>query len=356
MGKDSFQEKTEKATPRRREQAREEGKVTKSMELNSAAIILLGFTAIYAFGPNISMQAKDMMSNIMRNAPSIANSDPSYMTLITNSMFTFFSIIMPILVVMVIIALVVNIAQVGIKISSKAMEPKFDKLDVIQGLKKLFSTKSLVQLIRDSLKLLVFGYVGYLAIESEFESFFLLIDKPIYEIAKTMAILSLRVAMKIGGIILVIGILDYFYQKYELEKSIRMTKQEIKEEYKDTEGSPQLKSRIRQLQREMSQNRMMEAVPMADVVVTNPTHIAVALKYDSGEMSAPFVVAKGERLVAQKIKDIAYKNNIPVIEDKPLARTLFKMCDVGQMVPLNLYRAVAEIMAYVYKLKGKVMK
>lgn len=356
MGEESFQERTEQATPRRREKAREEGKVTKSMELNSAAIILLGFTAIYALGPSLAGQAKQLMLYTMSNAPSIASSDVTFHKMFTDSMVNFFSMMLPLFAIMIIIALGVNIAQVGLKVSSKAIEPKLDKLDVIAGLKKLFSTKSLVHLIRDTIKLVVFGIVAYYAIRGEFESFFLLIDKPISEIARTMAVLSLQVALKIGGMILIIGIIDYFFQKYELEKSIRMTKQEIKEEYKDTEGSPQIKSRIKQLQREMSRSRMMEAVPMADVVVTNPTHIAVALKYDQEEMNAPFVVAKGERMIAQKIKEIALKHGIPVIEDKPLARALFKMCDLGQMVPMNLYRAIAEVMAYVYKLKGKVMK
>ncbi len=356
MAQDSFQERTEKATPRRRAKARDEGKVTKSLELNSAAIILLGFTTIYLLGPSLAGQAKQLMLYTMTNAPSIASSDITFQKMFGDSMMNFFSIMLPIFSVMIVIALGVNVAQVGLKISSKSMELKLDKLNFLEGLKKLFSTKSLVHLVRDSLKLLVFGIVAYYAIRGEFESFFLLADKPIAEITKTMGVLSLQVALKIGGMILVIGIIDYFFQKYELEKSIRMTKQEIKEEYKDTEGSPQIKSRIKQLQREMSKSRMMKAIPLADVVVTNPTHIAVALKYDQDEMNAPYVIAKGERLVAEKIKELAFKHGIPVLEDKPLARALFKMCDVGQMVPINLYRAIAEVMAYVYKLKGKVMK
>jgi flagellar biosynthetic protein FlhB len=171
-----------------------------------------------------------------------------------------------------------------------------------------------------------------------------------------MGKLALGVALKIGVVILFIAILDYAYQKYEFEKSIKMSKQEVKDEYKDTEGNPQLKARVRQIQREMSRRRMAEAVPTADVVITNPTHLAVALKYDPEEMAAPYVIAKGERLIAQRIKEIALQNNIPVIEDKPLARALFKLCDIGQAVPANMYRAVAEVLAYVYRLRGKVVK
>jgi flagellar biosynthetic protein FlhB len=175
------------------------------------------------------------------------------------------------------------------------------------------------------------------------------------QLASSLGSLTLSIALKIGACILAIAIIDYIFQKHQYEKSIRMSKQEIKEELKDTEGSPQLKARIRQIQREMTRKRMMTAVPLADVVVTNPTHIAVALKYDRGVQNAPYVVAKGERLIAEKIREIALAHDVPIVEDKPLARALFKMCDIGDLVPETLYRAVAELLAYVYKLKDKVV-
>jgi flagellar biosynthetic protein FlhB len=153
-----------------------------------------------------------------------------------------------------------------------------------------------------------------------------------------------------------IAVLDYLYQKYEFEKSIKMSKQDLKEENKDTEGSPLVKSRVRQIQREMARQRMMAAVPLADAVITNPIHLAVALKYETEKGNAPYVLAKGERLIAERIKEIARDHDIPIIEDKPLARALFRMCDVGDFVPAQLYRAVAELLAYVYRLKGKVIK
>ncbi len=170
-----------------------------------------------------------------------------------------------------------------------------------------------------------------------------------------MGKVALLIAIKIGVAILVLAILDFLYQKWEFERSIRMSIQEIKEEYKDTEGSPQIKARIRQIQRETARKRMMDDVPKADVVITNPTHYAVALKYDISEMNAPYVLAKGQNLIAQRIKEIAIANEIPIIEDRQLAQALYKLCDVGQMVPQSLYRAVAEVLAYVYRLKGKVM-
>ena len=236
------------------------------------------------------------------------------------------------------------------------MEPKWEKLDVIKGLKRLVSVRSLVMMVRDTLKLFIVGFVAYKAISSEFENFFLLPDLTTMAMGMTMVKLAIVIALKIGGAILVLAVLDYAYQKYEFEKSIRMSKQELKDEFKDTEGSPQIKSRVRQIQREMARKRMMGAVPDADVVITNPTHLAVALKYNTDEMTAPYVVAKGERLLALKIKEIALEHDIPVFEDRPLARALFKTCEVGTMVPASLFRAVAEVLAYVYRLKGKALK
>lgn len=354
MADDSFQEKTERATSRRRDKAREEGKVAKSTELNSSLILCLGFLSIYMMGPYIAEQTMSLMKYTMSNAPQIAASDPTFVTIFGDSMIKFFTLLGPIFAVVGLIAFGSNAAQVGFKISTKVLEPKFDKLNIINGLKRMFSMKSLVQLFRDSAKLFLVAFVAYKVIDSEYKSFFLLPDMSVVQFATSMAKVSLMLVLKIGAVIFVLAVLDFLYQKYEFEKSIRMTKQDIKDEMKDTDGSPLVKSRVRQIQREMARNRMMGAVPTADVVVTNPTHIAVALKYDLEDMDAPYVVAKGERLVAQKIKDLAKKNNIPVIEDKPLARTLFKMCDIGQIIPSKLYRAVAELLAFVYKTKDKV--
>jgi len=356
MADESFQERTEKATSTRREKAREEGKVLKSMELNSAALICLGFLSLWMLGPTLVNQIKQVLSYNLGNAPLIAMSDPTFVSVFTDSMLRFFYIMLPVFAAMGTIAFGANVAQVGFKISTKSLEPKLEKLDVIKGLKQLFSVKSLVRLVRDSLKLFVVGYVAYKVIASELPEFFKLTDLPISQLASAMVLTAIQMSLKIGAVILILAILDYLYQKYDFEKSIKMSKQELKDEYKDTEGSPQIKSRVRQLQREMARTRMMDAVPLADVVVTNPTRIAVALQYDLDSMSAPTVVAKGERLIAQKIKDIARDHDIPIVEDKPLARALFKMCDIGQLVPMNLYRAVAEVLAHVYRLKGKVMK
>ena len=353
MSDNDSQDKTERASSRRREKAREEGQVAKSMDLNSAAILGLGFLSIYMMGPYMAESFMELMRYTMSHAPEMALSDPTFINVFVDSMFKFFILLGPLFALLMVIAFASNVAQVGFKITPKALEPKFEKLDIIKGAKKIVSMKSLVQLFKDTAKLTVIGWVGYKTIEGEFDSFFLLPDMSIMQFATIMGKQTLFLALKMAGVIFVIAVLDYAYQKYEFEKSIKMSKQDLKDEHKDTEGSPQLKARVRQVQRDMARSRMMDAVPMADVVVANPTHIAVALKYDAEKGDAPIVLAKGERMIAQKIKQIAKDNGIPVIEDKPLARALFKICSIGDMVPANLFKAVAEILAHVYKLKGK---
>jgi flagellar biosynthetic protein FlhB len=295
------------------------------------------------------------MTYVFANAPLIASSDKTFFSVFNESSFRFLNIVLPVFVVMTVVAVGINVVQVGFELSPKALNPKFDKLDPVKGLKRLFSTRSLFMAVRDSVKLIIVGFVSYKVIQSEFDGFFLFPDMTIGQLASSLGKLTLSIALKIGACILAIAIIDYLYQRHEYEKSIRMSKQEIKEEMKDTEGSPQMKARIRQIQREMSRKRMMQAVPLADVVVTNPTQIAVALKYERGEQNAPYVVAKGERLIAQKIREIAHEHGVPIVEDKPLARALFKMCNIGDLVPETLYRAVAELLAYVYRLKEKVL-
>ncbi len=355
MAEKDFQERTEQATPRRRRQARQEGQVARSMELNAAAIICLGFSALYVLGPSLAGKTANLMTYVFTNAPFLALSDKTFFGVLNEAGMRFLNIILPVFVVMVVVAVGINVVQVGFDLSPKVINPRFDKIDPLKGFKRIFSSRSLFIAVRDTIKLIVVGFVAYKVIKSEFDGFFLYPDMTIGQLAVSLGTLTFSIAIKIGLCILAIAIIDYLFQRHEHEKSIRMSKQEIKEEMKDTEGNPQMKSRIRQIQREMSKKRMMAAVPLADVVVTNPTHIAVALKYEKGEDNAPFVVAKGERLIAQKIKEIALENGVPIVEDKPLARSLFKMCEIGDIVPEMLYRAVAEILAYVYKLKHKVI-
>lgn len=356
MPEESFQERTERATPRRRKKARDEGRVAKSVELNSAIVLVLGITALFLIGPMLADRMMHMIGYTMGNASLLAMSEPSFQKVFGDQLVSYLYVVGPLFAIMTVIALSCNVAQVGFHITPKAMELKLEKLDLASGLKRLFSVRSLVTLARDTVKLLIVGYVAYIAISAEFDKFFLLPDMSVVQVASTMGRMALIVALKVGAIFLVIAALDYAYQRYDFEKSIRMSKQEVKDEYRDTEGSPQIKQRVRQIQRETARRRMMQDVPTADVVITNPVHLAVALRYSPEAANAPEVVAKGERLIAERIKEIAREHDIPIFEDKPLARALFKACDVGQLVPASLYRAVAEVLAYVYRLKGKVMK
>ncbi len=356
MADESFQERTQDATPRRRQKARERGTVARSADLTAAGIICFGFTALFLLGPGMIEQLQNTLRYTMANAPTIALSDPTMQTFIVSSVYSFFAAMGPMLIAMLIIGVGMNVMQIGFQITPKAMELKFDRLNALENLKRLFSLKSAVQLVRDPLKLTVVGIVAYIAIRSEFNSFIVLADLSVPQLGMTLARLSLWVGIKIGVAILVIGLIDFLYQRWEIEKSLKMSMQEVRDEAKETEGNPEIKARTRQIQRHQARQRMMAAVPKADVVVTNPTHIAVALKYDPSEMDAPTVLAKGQRLIAEQIKRLAREHGIPVIEDKPLARALYKMCEVGDLVPAKLYRAVAEILAHIYRLQGKALR
>lgn len=353
MAEDHFQERTEDASPRKREKAREEGQVARSAEVNAAAIITLGFMTLFLLGPFMAGKLGAAMTHILGHAAEFTLTTGNFAALIEENLYVFLVVFGPVCLALLAVGIGASALQVGFKVSPKALAPKFTKLNPMTGLKRLVSLRSLVHIVRDGIKLLIVAVVAYQVIQAEFESFFLLPDMSVPELALRMGKLALMVTLKIGVAVFVLAILDYLYQRWEFAKSIRMTKQELKEEYKDVEGSPQVKSRVRQLQREMSRKRMMQDVPSADVVITNPIHYAVALKYDVAKMNAPYVVAKGERLIAQRIKELALENDVPVIEDRQLARALYKLCEVGQMVPQTLFRAVAEILAYVYRLKDK---
>ncbi len=351
MAEEQFQERTERATPRRREKAREEGRVARSNELNSAVILTLGITTLYFLGPVLVNRLQLFMKYIFSEAPNMSGDIDSMIALFQSNILNFFLLLGPILVLIGIIAYAINVLQVGMMFSTKSLEPKLDKLNIVNGLKRLFSVRSMVELIRDIIKLTLIATIAYFAIKAELPVFYNMSDNTVGALAAVMGKTSLMISLKIGLVLLILALFDYAFQKYDFEKSIRMTKQEIREENKDTEGSPEVKSRIKRIQREMSRKRMMQEIPKADVVITNPTHLAIAIKYDQEEMSAPMVIAKGERLLAEKIKEIAKEAGVPIVENKPLARALYEMCDIGSTVPSKLYRAVAEVLAYVYRLK-----
>ena len=293
MADESFQERTQQATPRRRQKARERGTVARSVDLTSAGIICFGFTALFLLGPYMIGRMQDMLRYTMANAPTIALSDATFRTVMADSIYVFFAAMGPLFIAMIAIGVAMNVLQIGFQISPKAMELKFDRLNAMANLKRLFSLRSAVQLVRDPLKLTVVGIVAYIAIRSEFDSFITLADLSIPQLSATLGRLCLLIGVKIGIAILIIGLLDFLYQRFELDKSLKMSMQEVKDEMKETEGNPEIKARTRQIQRHQARQRMMAAVPTADVVVTNPTHIAVALKYDPSAHGRPDRAGQG---------------------------------------------------------------
>ena len=353
MAEESFQERTEKATPRRIKEAREKGQVARSQELSSVIVMICGVAALMALGPAMSAQMRGLTTWAFADLAKFSFDPAASQGFLFSVAWVFAKATAPIIIVLVIISFGSAYIQVGSLFSTSALEPKFDKLNIISGFKNIISTRSLVALARDVIKLTIIAIVAYYAVRKELPGFVSLTEMGTGEIAATMIAVSVRICFKILLALLVIAILDYVYQRFEYLRGLKMSRQDIKEEFKLTEGDPLVKGRIRAIQRQQARKRMMQDVPKADVVITNPTHLAIALQYDPDTMDAPTVLAKGERLVALAIRKIAEEAGIPIIENKPLAQALFKTVEIGMQVPANLYKAVAEILAYVYSLKGK---
>jgi flagellar biosynthetic protein FlhB len=345
------EEKTEQPTSKRRQEARRKGQVAQSREISSVFILLsalgvFSFLALYIF-----QGLSDVMRGVFQNLGSLDLQGASFHAFLLEIMKQVFMILVPILSVILFASLVGNLLQVGFLITGEPLRPKFSKFNPLNGLKNIVSSRALVELIKSIFKLLVVGSVGYLLIMGELENFFALTQMSVGDILSYIGRVSFKICLYTSLVLIVLAALDYVFQRWKHEQSLKMTKQEVRDEMKAREGDPTVKSRIRSVQREMARRRMMEAVPEADVVVTNPTRLAIALKYDAEGMMAPQVIAKGAGFIAERIKQIAEKNGIPIVEHKPLAQTLFKAVEIGEFIPVNLYRAVAEILAYVYRLR-----
>jgi flagellar biosynthetic protein FlhB len=346
------QEKTERATPKKREEARKKGQVAKSRELASVAVLLAGLVFFWFgfFGMFEKMMA---LTRWLLGQCGQFNIDcNSILSLSTGLVYKIFVMTFPIFMAAFFMALFANYFQVGFVLSTESMQPKLSKIDPLKGFQKLFSLKSLVELAKNIFKVLIIGLVVYLTVKGEIENFIPLMDQSVWGILIYIVGVAFKIVFGACLALIILAILDYIYQKWEFEKNLKMTKQEVKDEHKQTEGDPLIKARIKRLQRDAARKRMMARVPEADVVITNPTHLAVALCYDQESMSAPKVLAKGAGFIAENIKDIAQKNNVPIVENKPLAQVLYKKVDVDEIIPENLYRAVAEVLAFVYSMKN----
>lgn len=355
MAEDSFQEKTEEATPRKKRKAREEGQVAKSSEIASVLVLLLGISVLYLIGSYSYDKIEKVIHGLVTFEQIPAFTTEFCLSLLKLITTYYLIIVMPIMGAVFIAAFVSNYAQVGLNFSAKAITPKISKFDIIKGFARLFSLRSFVELFKSVTKLIIIGTVSYFAVRGEMDQLLKLYDADIAYIFLYTFKGIFKIFLWALIIMVLIAAMDYAYQKWQHEKDLRMTKQEVKEESKETEGDPQVKSRIRSIQMQAARKRMMQAVPDADVVVTNPTHLAVAIQYDPTQMEAPQVVAKGAGAIAARIKEIANEHQIPVVENKELARNLYKTIDVGETIGSDFFKAVAELLAYVYKLKGKTV-
>ncbi|MDR0927851.1 MAG: flagellar biosynthesis protein FlhB [Ignavibacteria bacterium] len=349
-------EKTEEASAKRLEDAREKGQVSKSQDVTTGAILLFGGLATYFIAKSMVEKFRSFFSSSFSSVGQFDFTDANVNHFLIANIKTLGELVLPIVLVVMAIALASEISQVGVKFATK----KFTEVENLtrpfkigKGLKRVFaSVHSIVELIKGSLKILALGGIALSIIRSNLDRLVSIVELPFINVATTMADVAFQILTRVGAVYILIAAADFIYQKWKFKNDMKMTKQEVKEETKQMEGDMQTKSKLRQMGRNMIRKKMIAAVPTADVIITNPTHFAVAIKYQQGEQSAPTVVAKGVDFLAQKIKEIGANNNIIIVEDPPLARTLYKLVDVEQEIPERLFKAVAQVLAYVYQLKA----
>lgn len=348
-------DKTEKATPKKRSKAREEGQVLQSREMTAAIVLLCMFVTLRIFGGFMYKEIYGFFKTILVEYPKVQDlfTINGVLKAFSEFLIVFLKITAPLFTVAVITGLVSGYAQVGFLFTTKTLAFKFSKLNPLNGLKRIFSLRSLTELVKSILKIAVVGFIGYSYIKGEVVNILNTIDMDVIVVASYIGITATNVAIRMCIAMLILGVLDYGYQWWEYEKNLKMSKQEIKEEHKQAEGNPEVKSKIRQKQRQISMRRMLQDISKADVVITNPTHFAVAVKYDANVSEAPVVLAKGQDFIALRIREIAKENNVQIVENKPLARTLYETVEIGGKIPPDLYQAVAEVLAFVYGLKEK---
>lgn len=349
-------EKTEDATTKKLGDAREEGQVARSTELITATSLLTLFLILKIFTGFIGTKFLEFFRVIYYRIPVLSKTEFNVTTahsLFRDALLQIIIISIPVFISVFTVAVLVNVMQVKWKPTTKPLKPKFDKIDPMKGLKKIISIDKLIDLLKSVIKIGFMFYVVYDALKDEWSTLLTLYDIPLNQAIELIGTIIIDLGLKISIFFLMVGFADLFYQKYKFKNDMKMSKQEIKDEFKQSEGDPQIKGKIKNKMREASQRRMMQALPQADVVITNPTHLAVAIKYERDSNSAPIVIAKGADYVAIKIKEIAKENKIEIVENKPLARMLYYNVDIDSEVPNELYQMVAEVLAYVYGLKNK---
>lgn len=346
-------DKTEAPTPRKLEEARNEGRVPRSIELNSAAVLMLAPYLIMGPGKSLFSWIKQYLTDTVVNISTVELTGVG----LRDMVFTIGINVLPklglLLGIILLTGLVVTMVQTRGLWSTKRKKFDVQKINPFEGFKRIFSAQGLIELGKALLKLGLVGYVAYSFLKSKVSDFLWLGNVDLSSGIQSWIDMATSLAIRVGVVYLVLAIADYVYQRYRFMKSMKMSKQEVKEDFKRSEGDPFLRNRIRSQQRAIARNRMMANVPKASVVITNPTHLAIAIEYNPDKMSAPKVLAKGAFEVAQRIVNIAKENNIPVVQNIPLARAIFKSVDVDQQIPPDLYIAVAEVLAYIYRIKGR---
>jgi flagellar biosynthesis protein FlhB len=351
MAEGQDQERTEKATPKKKQEAREKGQVVQSREIPSVLVLLGGLSVFYFAGGWMFGQLADVMRGIFNHMVQHNFGVERAQVLLGQILLRLFILLAPLLVVIMVAGVFSSLVQTGFLLTGETLTPKLSKLNPLSGIKNLFSLRSMVEVVKAILKVIIVGGMAYATLFKEMNHIPALVELNITQILSFTGNVALRLGYYTCLVLLVLAGVDYLFQYWQNERDLRMTKQEVKDEHRQQEGDPQVRSRIRSVQREMAQRRMMEAVPDATVVITNPTHLAVALKFERS-MPAPKVVAKGAGHIAEKIRSIAGEHDVPIIEQKPLARALYKNVEIDQYIPADLYHAVAEMLAYVYRLKG----
>lgn len=348
------QEKTEKATPKKRADSRKKGQVARSVEIPSALILISGFLIFSLFGSHFYNGIYHVFTYVfteyMLTEVTVNNLTPMFLELVKNGLL----LVAPIMFGCFLIGVLSVYAQVGPLLTGYPLTPRFTKLNPIRGLKQIFSLRSIVELCKTLLKLSIIGTIAYLTLWAERGKIAQLAAVPLEHAASYTVQVMFSLGIKVGLGLIALALLDFAYQKYEHEKNLRMSKQEVKDEHKKMEGDPLIKSKMRERQRRMALRRMMQELPKADVVITNPTHYAVALQYDQDTMDAPKVIAKGQDYLALRIREAAREHGIVIMENKPLARALYDQVEIGETIPPELFQAVAEVLAYVYRIKRKV--
>ncbi|TQS75544.1 flagellar biosynthesis protein FlhB [Ornithinibacillus gellani] len=347
-------EKTEKATPKKREDERKKGKVAKSQDVNTAILLLACFMVLMVFAPFMKDGMVSLYYHTFTERINWEVTEHSVHQIFSGAAMDAAKIIAPIALIAIVAGLASNLMQIGFLFTSEPLKFDLKKIDPIQGAKRIFSIRALVELLKSLLKIVCIGVVTFAVIwiykDDMMMMAFKSVDSSLAFFGKTMLIMGIAATIAL----LFLAVFDYAYQRFDYEKNMRMSKQDIRDEHKNIEGDPLIKSKIKEKQRQMAMRRMMSEVPTADVIITNPTHYAIAVKYDEAISSAPYVVAKGVDLTAQKIKEVAKAHQIMTVENRPLARSLYAQVEIGEAIPEQFYQAIAEILAYVYRLERKV--